>query len=305
MKAVRLYEPVGSQGLKYEDVADPTPWFGDVLVRVHAAGITPTELYWPLWNDRLGHQRTYIVPAHEFSGTVAALGYGTAGFEVGDEVYGLIDGYRDGGAAEFIAIEARDVALKPTSVDHVHAAAIPQAALTSWQALFDHGRLTAGQSVLILGAGGALGLVAVQLASSVGAEVIGAGRAKVQGAVLEAGANRFVDLEQDNWEQAIGQVDLVYDLIGSEVQVRAIPTIKPGGALVTVTTPPPDARQDIRFVNFIRNPNGKQLAEIAQLVDAGRLRAQVGTVYQLAETKAAFEAKDSHGITGKVILQVF
>jgi NADPH:quinone reductase-like Zn-dependent oxidoreductase len=304
MKAIRLYEPnAGSAGLHHEDVPDPVPAFGDVLVKVHACGITPTELYWPIWTDRSGHKREWIVPAHEFSGVVVALGYGTAGVEVGDEVYGLIDGYRDGAAAEYIAIEARDVAPKPKTIDHVQAAAVPQAGLTSWQALFDHGHLTAGQSVVILGAGGALGLSAVQLARSVGAQVIGTGRSGVKSAVLDAGADRFVDLEQSDWETAVGQVDLVYDLIGGEVQAKAFALVKPGGALVTVTTPPPDLRQDIRVVNFIREPSRAQLVELARMVDAGRLRPQVGAVYPLADAQTAFNAKSNHGVTGKVILQ--
>ena len=302
MKAVRLYEPIGPQGLKYEDVPDAVPAFGDILVKVHAAGITPTELYWPLWNDRLGHKRDYIVPAHEFSGEVVALGYGTAGFEVGDEVYGLIDGYRDGAAAEYIAVEARDVALKPRTIDHVHAAAIPQAGLTSWQALFDHGHLQAGQTVLILGAGGALGLVAVQLAHAAGARVIGAGRSGVKSAVMEAGADSFADVEQTSWEKTLGNVDLVYDLVGGDVLAQAQSAIKPGGALVTVVSPPAEPRGDIRVVNFIRDPNGPELKELARMVDEVKLRPQVGAVYPFSDAQTAFSAKDAHQIGGKVIL---
>jgi NADPH:quinone reductase-like Zn-dependent oxidoreductase len=199
MKAARAHEPIGLEGidgLAYEDAPDPVPAVGDVLVKVYAAGFTPTELQWPLWTDRAGHDRAPIIPAHEFSGVVAALGYGTAGVAVGDEVYGLVDGYRDGAAAELIAIEARDVAPKPTTVDHVHAAAIPQAGLTSWQALFDHGQLAAGQTVVIHGAGGAVGSVAVQLARSAGAHVIGTGRA---GGRRRPGRRR---VRRDRWGRA-------------------------------------------------------------------------------------------------------
>ena len=302
MKAVRLYEPVGPVGLKFDDSPDAAPAFGDVLVKVHAAGITASELFWPIWKDRLGHKREYIVPAHEFSGVVVALGYGTAGVEVGDEVFGLIDGYRDGAAAEYIAIEARDVAPKPKSVDHVHAAAIPQAGLTSWQALFDHGHLGTGQTVLILGAGGALGTVAVQLAQGQGVQVAGAGRDRVKSAVLEAGADRFVDVEQPGWEQSVGQVDVVYDLVGGEALEQSLATLKPGGRLVTVVAPPEKARQDIKVVNFIRDPSGQQLRKLAELIDTGRLHPKVGAVYPLSQTRAAFEAKTAHGVTGKVIL---
>ena len=303
MKAIRLHEPVGIDGLTYEDAPDPVPAIGDVLVKVHACGITPTELDWPIWTDRAGHQRDHIIPAHEFSGVVVALSYGTAGVAFGDEVYGLIDGYRDGAAAEYIAIEARDVAPKPKTIDDAHAAAIPQAGLTSWQALFDHGHLVAGQTVVIHGAGGALGNIAVQLARSVGAHVIGTGRSTARSRVLELGADSFVDLEQDRWEDAIGQVDVVYDTIGGEVLARSQALVKSGGTLVTVISPPTDIRNDIRTVNFIREPNRAQLIELAHLVDAGKLRPQLGAVYPLAEARKAFTAKSGHDVVGKVVLQ--
>jgi D-arabinose 1-dehydrogenase-like Zn-dependent alcohol dehydrogenase len=176
MKAIRISAPVGVEGLVYEDAPDPEPAIGDVLVKVHACGFTASELFWPLYTDRAGRDRTPLIPGHEFSGVVVGLGYGTAGVAVGDEVYGLIDGYRDGGAAELIAIETRDVAPAPTTIDHVQAASLPQAGLTSWQALFDHGRLTAGQTVMIHGAAGAVGSIAVQLAKTKGARVVGTGR---------------------------------------------------------------------------------------------------------------------------------
>jgi NADPH:quinone reductase-like Zn-dependent oxidoreductase len=303
MKAIRLHQPVGIEGLTYEDAPDAAPAFGDVLVKVHACGITPTELDWPIWTDRAGHKRDSIIPAHEFSGVVVALGYGTAGVTVGDEVYGLIDGYRDGAAAEYIAVEARDVAPKPRTIDHVHAAAIPQAGLTSWQALFDHGHLAVGQAVVIHGAGGALGSMAVQLARSVGAHVIGTGRSSARSFVLEMGADRFVDLEQDRWEDAVGQVDVVYDTIGGDVLARSVALVKPGGALVTVMAPPPEIRRDIRTVYFIREPSRAELVELAHLVETGKLRPHVGAVYPLAAARDAFTAKSSRGVAGKVVLQ--
>jgi NADPH:quinone reductase-like Zn-dependent oxidoreductase len=306
MKAARVHEPVGLEGIDgivYEDAPEPVPAVGDVLVEVHAAGFTPTELQWPLWTDRAGRDRGPIIPAHEFSGVVAAVGYGTAGVAVGDEVYGLIDGYRDGAAAELIAIEARDIAPKPTTIDHVHAAAIPQAGLTSWQALFDHGQLAAGQAAVIHGAGGAVGAVAVQLARSAGARVIGTGRGGARSRAMDAGADSFVDLEQDGWEDAIGQADVVLDTIGGDVLARSAAIVRPGGALVSVCAPPPTDRQDIRALHFVREPSGAQLVELARLVDTGQLRPQVGAVYPLADAREAFRAKSTQGIPGKVILQ--
>jgi NADPH:quinone reductase-like Zn-dependent oxidoreductase len=304
MKAIRLHEPIGVDGLVYEDAPDPTPALGDVLVKVHACGITPTELEWPIWKDRAGHKRDAIIPAQELSGVVTALGFGTAGLAVGDEVYGLIMAYWDGAAAEYIAIEARDVAPKPRTLDHVQAAALPQVGLTSWQALFDHGRLAAGQTVVIHGAGGAVGTAAVQLARSAGAHVIGTGRSNVKSLVMELGAERFVDLEQAGWEKAVGPVDLVYDIIGGDVAARSLALVKPGGALVTVMGPLPTTRRDIRNVFFIRQPDRAQLAELARRVDAGELRPpQIGAVYPLADARTAFTAKSAHNVAGKIILR--
>jgi NADPH:quinone reductase-like Zn-dependent oxidoreductase len=305
MKAVRIQKPEGFEGiegLSYEDAPDPQPSIGDALVHVHAASFTPTELTWPLWTDRNGHDRDSLIPAHEGSGVVVALGYGTAGVSVGDEVFGLIDGYRDGWAAEYVAIEARSLAPKPTTVDFVEAAAIPQAGLTSWQALFDHGHLESGQTVVIHGAGGGVGSMAVQLAHWAGARVIGTGRASARQRVLELGADEFVDVERDGWETTIGPVDLVYDAIGGDVLAQSPAIVKPGGALVSVMAPPQTDRDDIRTVHFVRDPSGAQLREIARLVDQGVLRPQVSAVYPLAQARDAFMAKSKEHIPGKVVL---
>jgi NADPH:quinone reductase-like Zn-dependent oxidoreductase len=305
MKAVRIQKPEGFEGIEglfYGDAPDPQPAIGDALVQVRAASFTPTELMWPLETDRAGHERGPRIPAHEGSGVVVALGYGTAGVSVGDEVYGLIDGYRDGWAADYVAIEARSLAPKPTTVDFIEAAAIPQAALTSWQALFDHGHLESGQTVVIHGAGGGVGSMAVQLAHWAGAHVIGTGRSGARQRVLELGADDFVDVERDGWETTIGPVDLVYDTIGGDVLAHSPAIVKAGGALVSVMAPPQTDRDDIRTVHFVRDPSGAQLREIARLVDQGELRPQVGAVYPLADAREAFMAKSTKHIAGKVVL---
>jgi NADPH:quinone reductase-like Zn-dependent oxidoreductase len=305
MKAVRMHEPEGFEGidgLVYEDAPDPQPAIGDALVQVRAASFTPTELTWPLRTDRAGHDRGPLIPAHEGSGVVVGLGYGTAGVSVGEEVYGLIDGYRDGWAAEYVAIEARSLAPKPASLDFIEAAAIPQAGLTSWQALFDHGHLEAGQSVVIHGAGGGVGSMGVQLARWAGAHVIGTGRAGARQRVLDLGAEEFVDLERDGWESSLGPVDLVYDCIGGEVLARSAAIVRPGGALVSVMAPPQSDRDDIRTVHFVRDASGAQLREITRLVEEGTLRAQVSAVYPLADAREAFMAKSTRHIPGKVVL---
>jgi NADPH:quinone reductase-like Zn-dependent oxidoreductase len=305
VKAIRTHEPTGISGLVFEEAPDAKPTFCDVLVKVAACGITHNELDWPIWTCRAGHQRTSIIPGHEVSGVVAALGFGTAGIAVGDEVFGLTDQLRDGAAAEYVAVEARNVAPKPQTVDHVHAAAVPRAGLTAWQALFDHGKLTKGQTVVIHGAGGAVGSTAVQLAHWAGAEVIGTGRSHSRPLVTELGADRFVALDADRLEDAAGQADLVFDTIGGEVLARSPALLRPGGTLVSVkaAAPPPASRDDIRTVIFIQESSRAQLIELARLVDEGHLRPQVGAVYPLAQAAKAYSAKAAGGIPGRIVLQ--
>jgi len=305
MKAIRLHEPTGVRGLVYEEVPEAKPMACDVLVKVAACGITHNELDYPIWTCRAGHRRTSIIPGAEVSGVVAALGFGTAGFAVGDEVYGLTDQWRDGTAAEYVAVEARNMAPKPQTADHVHAAAVPRAGLTAWQALFDHGKLAAGQTVVIHGAGGAVGSTAVQLARWAGAQVIGTGRSHSRSLVLELGADRFVALDSERLEDAAGQADLVFDTIGGEVLDRSPALLRPGGTLVSVraAAPPPATRDDITTVIFIQESSRAQLIELARLVDEGHLRPQVGAVYPLAEAAEAYSAKAAGGIPGRIVLQ--
>ena len=281
---------------------------GDVLVKVAACGITHNELDWPIWTCRAGHQRTSVIPGHEVSGVVAALGFGTAGLAVGDEVFGLTDQLRDGAAAEYVAVEARNLARKPQAVDHVHAAAVPRAGLTAWQGLFDHGRLAKRQTVVIHGAGGAVGSTAVQLARWAGAEVIGTGRSHSRQLVTELGADRYIALDADRLEDVSGsgfQADLVFDTIGGEVIARSPALLKPGGTLVTIRADAqlPAGRDDISTVVFIQESSRAQLAELARLVDQGYLRPQVGAVYPLAQAVEAYSATAAGGIPGRTILQ--
>jgi len=313
MKAIRVHEQAGIGGLSFEDAPDPTPTIGDVLVKVAAVGITHNELDWPLRTDRNGHPRDTIIPGQEVSGVVTAVGMGTAGIAVGDEVFGLTDPYRDAAAAEYVAVEARNLAPKPRTVDHVHAASVPRAGLTAWQALFDHGKLAKGQTVVIHGAAGAVGSTAVQLARWAGAEVIGTGRSRARQLVKELGADRFIALDEDRLEDASnlrglrdlgGQADVVFDLVGGEVLARSSALLKPGGTLVSVVSwELPADRDDIRTVFFIQEAKQAQLTELARLVDAGHLRPQVGGVYPLAQAVEAYRAKAAGGIPGRMVLQ--
>jgi NADPH:quinone reductase-like Zn-dependent oxidoreductase len=274
----------------------------DVIVRVCAAGFTPGELDWPgTWTDRAGHDRTPSVPGHELSGVVSELGYGTTGLTVGQRVFGLADWTRDGSLAEYTAVEARNLAPLPADIDYTVAAALPISGLTAWQGLFDHAGLKTGQTVLVHGAAGGVGSIAVQLAHDLGARVIGTGRAADREAAHGLGADVFVDLQADRLEEA-GQVDVVLDVIGGEVLERSAPLVRAGGTLVTIIGPPKVRPADGRAIFFVVEPDRLQLAHLAERVRSGRLHPVIGAVRPLAEATAAF--MPGHRIAGKAIIRV-
>src|SRR6202000_1147579 len=215
MQAITVSDrDAGVAGMTLTERPYPEATDNDVVVWVHAAGFTPGELGWPhTWTDRGGRDRTPSVPGHELSGVVAELGYGTTGFTVGQRVFGLADWARDGSLAEYVAVETRNLAPFPIDIDHPVAAALPISGLSAWQGLFDHGHLTAGQTVLINGAAGGVGSIAVQLAREVGAPVIGSGRAGDRDRAAELGAHTFLDLDTEKLEDA-GEVDVGFDGVG-------------------------------------------------------------------------------------------
>ncbi|GAA5193472.1 NADP-dependent oxidoreductase [Rugosimonospora acidiphila] len=308
MKAIRIHQPGGAERLVYEDAPAPYVGVGDVIVRVHAASFTPGELDWPVtWVDRSGRDRTPAIPAHEVSGVITEVGYGTTGLRVGDRVYGLTDRHRDGAAAEFLAAEARDLAVLPETVTHADAATLAMPGLTAWQALFTHGRLADGQTVLIHGAGGGVGSMAVQLARDAGARVIGTGRGPHGEVARDAGVHEFFDLDQHRFEDRVkdtaGRVDLVFDTVGGEVLPRSTGVVSPGGTLVSISSPPPALPAGGQAVYFIVEPDRAQLTEITERVRTGRLRPFIGATFGLAETRRAFLAKQN-GIPGKIVLEV-
>jgi NADPH:quinone reductase-like Zn-dependent oxidoreductase len=291
--------------LSYEEAPVPKPGTGDVLVRVHAASFTPTELSWPsTWVDRQGHDRRPVIVGHEVSGTVAALGRGTTGFAVGEEVYGLTDWYRDGALAEYVAVEARNLAPKPASLDHVQAAALPMPGLTAWQALFLHGRLSRGQRVLLHGAAGGVGSMAVQLARAAGAHVIATGRARARGLVAKLGAERFVDLDRERLADLGEMVDVVIDLVGGDILRRSTSLIRQGGIAVSAVTAGVPEADGTRAVYFVVEPSRPQLEELARRADAGELHPMVGAVFDLRDGRAAFTAKANGGVPGKTVIRV-
>lgn len=293
----------GISGLALADMPYPHMAENDVIVAVHAASFTPDELQWPgTWTDRAGRDRTPTIPGHEVSGVVAELGFGTTGLEVGQPVFGLTDWARNGTLAEFVAVEARNLAPLSQGIEHVAAAALPMPGLTAWQGLFEHGHLTAGQTILINGAGGGVGSVAVQLAHEAGARVIGSGRTAHREAVLSMGADAFIDLQQDRLDDA-GAVDVVFDVLGGEILDRSAHLVRPGGTVVTIAEPPrvqpPDGG---RAMFFIVEPDRSQLTTLDEKLHRGMLKPAVGAVFSLAEAPQAFDP--SQRATGKTVIRV-
>jgi NADPH:quinone reductase-like Zn-dependent oxidoreductase len=303
MKAITAQDrDAGVGGLTLTDLPYPHAAENDVIVAVHAAGFTPGELEWPgTWTDRAGRDRTPSVPGHELSGVVVELGYGTSGLTVGQRVFGLTDWTRNGSLAEYTAVEARNIAPLAADIDYTVAAALPISGLTAWQGLFVHAGLSTGQTVVIHGAAGGVGSIAVQLAREVGASVIGTGLTDDRDVVLGLGVQEFLDLTIDPVE-CIGQVDVVFDVIGGDVLKRSTALIRPGGTLVTIASPPPVQPKDGRAVFFVVEPDRAQLADLAQRVRDGRITPIVGAVRPLTEAADAF-ARHRH-TPGKTIIQV-
>ncbi|WP_030345931.1 NADP-dependent oxidoreductase [Streptomyces sp. NRRL S-1022] len=303
MRAVTVRDrEAGITGLTLEDHSHPHAAENDVIVRVHAAGFTRGELDWPAtWTDRAGRDRTPSVPGHEVSGVVAELGYGTTGLTVGQRVFGLTDWTRNGSLAEYVAVEARNLAPLPAGIDHAAAAALPISGLTAWQGLFDHARLATGQTVLIHGAAGGVGSIAVQLAREAGARVVGTGRSGDRDTVLGLGGHAFLDLETDRLEDA-GQVDVVFDVIGGDILDRSASLVRAGGTLVTIVMPPEVRPRDGRAVFFVVEPDRARLADLAARLKDGRLKPVVGAVLPLAEAPAAFAA--GRRARGRTIIRV-
>jgi NADPH:quinone reductase-like Zn-dependent oxidoreductase len=303
MKAIVVTDQAaGTRGMTRTERPEPQAAINDVVVQIHASGFVPTELAWPsTWTDRVGRDRTPSIPGHELAGVVTALGYGTTGLSVGQRVFGLADWYRDGSLAEFVAIEARNLAPLPGDVDFTVGASLPISGLTAWQALFEHGRLRSGQSVLAHGAAGAVGSMVTQLAREAGAYVIGSGRNADRQAVLDFGAKEFVDLENDVLEE-VDRVDLVVDVIGGDIGKRSAGLVRAGGTLVSIVGPPGARPADGLAVDFVVESDRAQLSEIVRRVRDGRLRTNIGNVSPLEDAVAAFNM--TKRIMGKTVIRV-
>ncbi len=303
MKAIVVADrAAGLGGMKLTERPEPKAAINDVIVQIHASGFVATEMDWPsTWVDRSGRDRTPSIPGHELAGVVTALGYGTTGLSVGQRVFGLADWHRDGTLAEYVAIEARNLAPLPGDVDFTVGASLPISGLTAWQGLFQHGRLRAGQSVLAHGAAGAVGSMVTQLAREAGAYVIGTGRAADRQKVLDFGAKEFVDLDKDALKD-VGGVDLVFDVIGGDIGKQSARLVRAGGTVVSIVGPPVPRPDDGLAIDFVVETDRAQLTEIVQRVRDGRLRTNIGDVSSLDDAVAALNPTGRR--KGKTIIRV-
>ncbi|GAA2049763.1 NADP-dependent oxidoreductase [Leifsonia soli] len=303
MKAVVVTDrTAGAAGMTLVDRPEPKPAINDVVVEVHAAAYVPTELEWPsTWVDRAGRDRSPSILGHDVAGVVTALGYGTTGLTIGQRVFGITDWHRDGTLAEYVTVESRNLAALPGDVEFTVGASLPISGLTAWQGLFQHGRLRSGQTVLAHGAAGAVGTMVSQLAREAGAHVIGSGRAADRGKALDYGAHEFIDLENDDLAD-IGRVDLVFDVIGGEIQEKSALLIRPGGTLVTVTGLGGVRPEEGLSIDFVVESVPSHLTEIVQRVRDGRLRSNIDEIAPLDDAVAALNPTQRR--RGKTVIDV-
>jgi NADPH:quinone reductase-like Zn-dependent oxidoreductase len=308
MKAIRMHGYGGPEVLSYDDVARPEPGADEVLIRVRAAAVNPVD--WKiregLGKEWFGHQLPFI-PGCDLAGIVESAGSAVQGLQPGDAVFGFVNLKRCGAYAEFALATEGEVIRKPQSLDFVHAAAVPVGALTSWQALFDLGHLAAGQRVLIHGAAGGVGSMAVQLAKSKRAFVIGTASARNAQFLRGLGVDQVIDYQAVRFEEAVHDLDVVFDTIGGDTQERSFGVLKKGGVLVSTVSEPPEARcaeVGVQGAMFLVQPNAAQLAEIAQLIEGGKVRPFVETILPLREARQAQELSQGGHTRGKIVLEV-
>ncbi len=305
MKAVRIHEFGGPEVLQYESVPRPVPGPREALVRVHAAGVNPVD--WKIREGRRRDRALPVIPGWDVAGVVEEVGKRVTEWKKGDAVYSRPDISRDGAYAEYIAIEASELARKPKSVDFITAAAIPLAALTAWQSLFDAGGLSSGQRVLIHAAAGGVGHFAVQLAKWKGAYVIGTASEKNHDFLREIGADEAVDYEKTRFEKVVRDVDMVFDTMGGDTQDRSWQTLKKDGILVSIIHHPDEdvvSKNSARAKYVFVQPDQAELTKIAELVDAGKVKPHLQTVLPLTEARRAHELSETHHTRGKIVLKV-
>ena len=308
MKAIRIHKYGGPEVLKYEDAPRPNPQAGEVLVRVHAAGVNPID-----WKVREGEMKDFwphkfpLILGWDLSGVVEELGRGVSRFKIGDEVYSLPDPTRNGAYADYIVAREPELALKPNWLHHIRAAAVPLAALTAWQSLFDTAQLQPGQRVLIHAGSGGVGHFAVQLAKWKGAYVFATASTKNQELLRELGADETIDYTRQRFEDVARKIDIVLDPIGGDTQERSWQVLKKGGLLLSVVEPPSADKAKalgIQAAFVASHPNGAELAKIAELIDAGDLKPIVNRILPLSEARRAHELSQTGHTHGKIVLRV-
>jgi NADPH:quinone reductase-like Zn-dependent oxidoreductase len=309
MKAIRLHGRGGPDHLVYEDAPPPHSGPGEVLVRVYATGVIANELKWDAtYQTKEGSTRVLPIPGRDLSGVVEEVGPGVITLAKGSEVYAMLGYGRDGAEAEYTIALPSELAPKPGTLDYVQAAAVPLTALTAWQALFDHASLVAGQTVLIHGAAGGVGVFAVQLARWAGAHVIGTASARNRDFLRELGANEIIDYTTTRFEEVVHDVDLVFDTVGGDTLERSWQVVKPGGVLASVVSPRPSFEEakahGVRPVWFVVEPNREQLIQIGALIDAGQVRPIIETVLPLSQARQAYEQGSRGHTRGKIVLRV-
>ncbi|WP_201382641.1 NADP-dependent oxidoreductase [Ktedonobacter sp. SOSP1-52] len=308
MKAIRLYGQRGPDQCVFEDAPKPQPGVGEVLIRVHATSVMWQEPTWSeTWKTPAGIERQHPIPGHDVSGEVVEVGSDVTGVAVGEAIYALTEFWRDGAAAEYTIARATDVAPKPRTLEHIQAAGVPLVGLTAWQALFEHAGLTSGQSLLIHGAAGGVGSMAVQMAKWAGATVIATASAHNHAFLRTLGADEIIDYTTTRFEEVVRDVDLVLDTIGGETEARSWRVLRKGGLLLSVFSPPSQeqaAAFDVRELFFVVKPNREQLIDIGDLIDTGQLRPIIKRVFPLSEASQAFEQALQGHTRGKIILRV-
>lgn len=308
MKAVRMYAHGGPETLVYEDAPLPEPSADEVLIRVHAASVNPVD--WKIrggyGKDRFKHHLPLIL-GWDVAGTVEAVGSEVERLKLGDAVYGYTSLFRDGAYAEYMVAKEAEIAIKPASLDFVQAAAVPVAALTAWQAMFDRAGLNANQRVLIHAAAGGVGSMAVQLAKAKGAYVIGTASARNADFLTELGVDEMIDYQATPFETVVHDVDVVFDTIGGDTQARSFSVLRQDGFLVSIVAPPSEetaAQYRVRSAMVGVQPNAAQLSEISALIDSGKVKPYVETVLPLSEARQAHEMSQSGRTRGKIVLRV-
>jgi len=307
MRAVRLVRSQQTTSLIEERVANPEPARGELLIEVYAAGVTPTELDWyPTSHTKDGGKRNHAIPAHEFSGIIDAVGEGVDGAEVGQAVYGLNDWHADGALAEYCLTHPASVAPKPRRLTHIESASVPIGALTAWQGLFNHANLQPHERVLIHGGAGAVGVFAVQLARFREAYVLATASSANIDFVRQLGAHEVIDYRASRFEDHAKGADVVFDAVGGDTAERSWGLLNPGGRLVTIAADVAATSDErLKRAFFIVEPNRDQLVKIADLIDAGRIRPVVGTVFAFADAATAYQrANGKRPHRGKMVVAV-